>query len=722
MNPLRPRWESLRRLVRARPKTSAGIALAILAAGMLGWIAYLSRDLPSLTQLEHYEPELSTKVLSADGKVIKEFFIKKRTLVPLERIPMKMQQAVIATEDRRFYDHWGLNLRAIARALVVDLITLSKRQGASTITQQLARQLYWNLEKKWSRKIQEQLTAIQMERTYTKREILEMYLNHMYFGHGAYGVQAAARRYFGKDVEDLTLDECALLTAVLRRPAYYSPITHPDRAKARRDLVLRVMRTVGYITEEEYQAARRRPIQVLKTSRDEDIGIAPYFTEWIRQQLEDRYGPRVYTDGLTVYTTLDTRVQACAEAAVRSHLKKLQDDVNKRLKSKNLIKEFIVPLATNGRDLKSLLADTAFVDSVITSKTAVQVAVVVLDPRDGHILAMIGGRNFNESKFNRAVQARRQPGSAFKPFVWLAAIDNGYTPVDSLLNQPVVMFLETGDRWAPHNYDGSTGGPTTLREGLRLSLNLIAARLITEVVPPQRVADYAKQLGLTTPIYPYYSLALGTSEVIPIELTAAYGAIGNKGILAQPFGILKVVDKYGNVLEENQPKLRQVLREETAYIMTDMMETVVNRGTGAGVRSLGFYRPAAGKTGTTDEWTDAWFIGYTPQIVASVWTGLDDPKMTLGPGKDGAHAAVPIWARLMKCAHDSLKLPVEDFTMPPGVLRVQICRHSKKLATEACPQTEWEVFERRLAPNDYCDIHGGLTDQETRRKERRIQF
>ncbi len=697
------------------------LSISVVALLFIAYFVKIASDLPSLQQLEVYEPELATKIYSLDGKLIKELYFKKRALASLDEMPDYMWQAVVATEDHRFFNHWGFVPIRFLKAAFIDIITLSKRQGASTITQQLARQLYFGIQKTYERKIKEILTAIQIERTYTKWEILEMYLNHMYLGHGTYGVRSASRFYFGKDISELSLEECALLAGLFQRPERLSPIKHPDRAKRRRDLVLYRMWKVGYITREQYEEAKAKPIRLAEDRGREALGIAPYFTEYVRQQLQKKYGQSIYKDGYSVYTTLDTRVQRAAEEAVRVHLSRLQRKINRRLIRTGDWKDLVTKEDLGGRSYREALADTAWLDSVLTAKAPVQVAVVVLDPKTGYILGMIGGRDFRESKFNRAVQAMRQPGSAFKPIVYTAAIDNGYMPTYELLNQPVVLFMPDGSRWAPHNYDGSQGGPTTLREGLARSLNLVAARLVQEVVPPRKVVDYAHKLGIKTPIPAVDAIALGATEVIPIEITAAYAALDNHGVYCEPIAILRVMDRFGNVLEENVPRRREVLSAETAYIITDMMRSVIDRGTGVSARTRwGFTRPAAGKTGTTNDFTDAWFIGFTPQLVAGVWVGFDQPKMTLGPGNSGAVAALPIWASLMKRAHEELNLPVADFQMPDGVVRLDVCAETKKLATEYCPEVLHEVFKKEFAPTEYCDKHRGPVLRRGANRRRRI--
>ena len=368
----------------------------------------------------------------------------------------------------------------------------------------------------------------------------------MYFGHGAYGVQAASKKYFNKNVTDLTVDECALITALLQRPNYYSPYRRPEAATRRRNIVLHNMLICGFITRENYELACEIDVEAGLKPFDakEEFGISPYFTEWVRQYLQDKYGLNVYTDGLSVYTTIDSRIQACAEAAVKNHLPKNQAKVTAYWKARNRYLDLIPPSIIEKRGLENIKSNETFIDSIINAKAAVQVALVSLDPSNGHILAMVGGRDFEESKWNRVIQTRRQPGSAFKPIAYATAIDNGYSPSTELLNQPVVMYMDDGKIWKPMNYDHSEGGPTTLREGLRKSYNLIAVRLVQELVPPARVVEFARNLGIESKLDPVDALSLGSCGITALELTSAYGVFANKGILAKPIGILKVVDKF----------------------------------------------------------------------------------------------------------------------------------------------------------------------------------
>ncbi|MBC7185692.1 MAG: PBP1A family penicillin-binding protein [Calditrichaeota bacterium] len=714
-----PRWR--------RP---VAIMLVVVILGFAAYLLALTRQLPSLKQLEEYSPELSTKLYAADGQVFKEFYVKNRVLVPLASMPDYVWKSVLASEDHRFFHHWGVVPQRWVKAAFSGVLRMRTPRGVSTLTQQLARDLYLTKEKSISRKIKEVFTAIQIERTYSKREILEMYLNQSYLGPGVYGVEAAASYYFGKHIQEVTLPEAALLTALLPNAGYYSPFRYPERALSRRNLVLRRMRDLKYISEEEYRAAIEAPLGVVSREPVEQE-LAPYFAEHVRRELIARYGMDIYTGGLRVFTTLDTRVQACANRAIAGHIRTVEARQRAWILAhpESEFAKLVPPSLLKKTGLRTLMRDRAFVDSLLNEKAKVQVALVALEPSTGYILAMVGGRDFRESEFNRATQAHRQPGSAFKPFVYLAAIDNGYPPCYELLNQPVVLDVPGGKRWTPSNYDGSVGGKTTLREALARSLNLVTARLILEAVPPEVVVEYARRLGISTPLSPVPALALGAETVIPLEMVAAFAAFGNKGVLMRPLAILRVEDKFGNVLEEYHPVPQEVLSERSAYIITDMMRSVLDMGWGTGrlARTVyGFTRPAAGKTGTTNEFSDAWFIGFTPQIAAGVWVGVDDPSVTLGGGQSGAVAALPIWAPFMKAAHDTLQLPVEDFVMPESVVRVEICNETKLLATESCPEIVSEVFPRQQAPTAYCNKHSGapLRDQGApdQASKRKIRF
>ena len=657
------------------------------------------RDLPSLAQLHNIEPSLVTKIYSADGNVIKEFYTERRILIPLRRIPSHLVDALLATEDRRFFDHWGANLLAMGRALWHNFWAGRRVQGASTITQQLARTLFLTPEKTISRKIKEVLTAIKIERNYTKEEILEMYLNQCYFGRGAYGVQAAAQLYFGKNVEDLTISEGAVLIAIPKNPSRYSPINHPDLALKRRNIVLESMKNFGKISREIADSLKSLPLEISPTSTP--VGEAPYFTEMVRQYLEEKYGEdTLYREGLSVYTTLHLELQKAAEEALTREVEVRQHNMEQThsLRDTNytvMVIDTTEEEPTRRREYKQI-----------------QGALVALDNKTGNILALVGGKDFEQSQFNRAVQALRQPGSGFKPFVYTAAIDNGAKPTDIMYDTPIILTGDDGKEWNPENFDLIFRGPVTLREALARSINVISAKLIQKVTPQQTIF-FASHMGISTPLSPYPSLALGTSEVTLWDMVSAFSVFPNGGIKVEPKYILKITDRYGKVLEENEYSRREeVLSAQTAYIMTTMLQSVVNRGTGYGARARGFTRPAGGKTGTSDNCMDNWFVGFTPQITAGVWMGYDD-KTIIGENITGAHTALPVWTDFMLTAHENL--PVEYFKVPPGIYFKTACLESGLLATDRCPTIVTDVFTQQTLPEGVCDLHpsDGIPDTTT---------
>ncbi len=691
-------------------------ALIIVLIGLgiiIGYIIYLAQDLPSLDQLENYDPDLVTRIYSADGEILDELFLEKRIFVSLDQIPNNMKNAVISSEDRRFYNHWGIDSRSIIRAIVVNIINLDYKQGFSSLTQQVARTLYDTIgfRKTIIRKIKEIITAIQIERTYTKDEILEMYLNNVHFGHGTYGVQAAAKRYFGKDAVLLTLGESAMLVGILPAPATYSPINHSERAHYKRNVVLRVMRDEKFITKDMYSEAR--VIESENISESIAKGRAPYFTEYIRRTMEkedERLGVNIYRDGLKIYTTLDTRVQSVAEEALMNAIKANQEKLNQRIFNDpeefsrlaylNIFPEDSVRMMMEG--------DTLLYED-LRNKLLVQGAFIALDPSTGSILAMVGGRPDYHDQYNRAVQAKRQPGSVFKPFVYTTAIDNGYSVTKQLLNQPLVLRVLNAngewEKWMPRNYDGTTSGLTTLREGIRKSINLVAVRVVKELVPASEVKSMAKRMGITTDIRAVDAIALGTSEVYLLDIVNAYSAFANKGVLNKAIGITKVEDRYGNIIKEYEPIREEVLREESAYVMTSMLQTVMDAGTGGSARwRHNFYHPAGGKTGTTQNWTDAWFVGFSKQLAAGVWIGVDDPVVSLGISQDGSRAALPAWANFMAVAHDTLRLKRMNFDRPSGVINFEICSITKDIPTNLCT-VESEIFIQGTEPSQVCKVH-----------------
>jgi penicillin-binding protein 1A len=693
------------------------VSLGIVFSGAISvllFVLFLSRDLPSLEQLENYDPDLVTRIYSSDGKILSELFLQKRVFVELNSIPKHMHDAVIASEDRRFYDHWGLSLRSVARAISINILSLSYRQGFSTLTQQLARNLYKTIgfEDSILRKIKEVITAVQIERTYTKDEILEMYLNTVHFGHGTYGVEAATKRFFGKESNQLSVDESALLVGLLPSPASYSPIRHPERARKRRNTVLRLMRDQNYITHNEHAQYRAMTLESVKELPIR--GLAPYFTEYVRRLLEkedEALDINIYRDGLKIYTTLDSRLQALAEKVVLDAINTSQSKLNKRIMNNKEEFELLGHLTIYDEDsVKLMMQGEAQLYKDLRAKLLVQTAFVAIDPKTGGIMAMIGGRPDYHDQYNRAVQAKRQPGSVFKPFVYTTALENGYTVSQQLLNQPVVLNVQNTDgswvKWKPQNYGGSTGGLTTLREGLRKSLNLISVRIVQQdYAPAEQVKRTAQRMGISTDIRAVDAIALGTSEVIPLEMVSAYAAYANKGVYSKPFAITKIEDRYGNTIREYGAVQYEVLSEEIAFLMTNLMQTVMDRGTAGSARwKYKFTRPAAGKTGTTQGWSDAWFVGFTPQLATGVWFGVDDYQVSLGMGQDGSKAALPTWARFMRDGHDILEMPRVNFQRPSGIIVSEICSVSKMGARKACP-IEKEVYKSGSEPGQKCRIH-----------------
>ncbi len=678
----------------------AGVAAAV--------ILRFKGGLPSFDELENVDPARTTNIYSADGKILRKFWVQRRDPITYDLLPDAAIDALIATEDQHFWHHWGVSIPDIFRVVVRNLWVEGslKGHGASTITQQLARNIFLTQEQTFSRKIQEQMTAVLLERTYTKREIIEKYFNRMLFGRGAHGIEAAAQRFFGKRSKEMTADECALLVGLLKGPYFYSPVNHPRRAKDRRDLVLRQMLRSGRLRQADYRSARLRPI--LLKPLEEETGEAPYFTEYVRQYIEKTYGvEQLYRDGVSVYTTLDSRVQRIAEQVLDRRLADIQRMVDERRLRNPPDSIFWAGIET--------AADTV-------AATVVQGALVALDPQSGHILAMVGGRDFTESKFNRAVQALRQPGSSFKPFIYTAAIDKGLKPTLRLPDTAVSIEMADGTYWQPENYDRKFLGWMTMREGLFMSRNVVTTQVLQRIGPRTGVR-YARRLGISGRIRPYLSLAMGTSEVYLLDMVSAYGVYPNRGIHVSPIGITRIYGKSGEVLEEQvQGKEEVALSTETAAVMVSMMQSVMDepRGTGHGARRFPyrFRRPAAGKTGTTQNFADAWFVGFTPRLVAGVWVGFD-AKVSLGDRMSGAVVALPIWTNFMKRAHEALELSAEDFELPASVPRVEVCSDTYDVATIYCPSPFREVFIPGTEPARTCPMHTSKASVSTPPKRKK---
>jgi penicillin-binding protein 1A len=705
-----------------------------LAVGGLVW--HLSKDLPVLEQLGTYQPSLVTQVYSIDHQLIGQFFIERRIFTPVADIPERLRRAVIAVEDVRFFEHPGLDYIGMLRAAWTNLRHGSKVEGASTITQQLARSLFLSSERTFDRKVRELILAYKMELVLTKEQILELYLNQIYFGQGAYGVASAAQTYFGKDLFALTIAESAFLAGLPKSPNHYSPFKAYDRAKKRQEHVLARMEEAGFLTA---AAREQAAAETLNFRRPGGEQAAPYFVEYIRQLLIAKYGEAmVYKGGLKVLTTMNMEMQKAAEAAFAAGLRELDKrqgwrgplrtvDVTaptlpavaattdqavkvgdhregfvtkvgkdhylvqigatvaklafedmawakRRLTGSDTVKDVVV-----NPNLKQVLKpgdvvevmvkklDRDMVHVQLEQTPLVEGGFIALEPGNGAIRAMVGGYDFGRSEYNRAVQAHRQPGSAFKPIIYATAMSQGMSPASVILDAPVVYEQELEEKsWKPENYGKKFHGMVSLRDALAHSHNLATVRLLDKV-GVKNVIEFAKTVGITSPLAADLSLGLGSSSVGLMELTSAYGVLLNQGSRAEPYAILFVKDNAGKVLEQGEPKTLPVISQETAYLITNMMEDVIQKGTGQAAKVIG--RPIAGKTGTTDEFINAWFIGGAPNLVAGIYVGFDD-RRSLGETESGAHAALPIWINFM---NEALKqVPVLAFTVPEGVTFVKV--------------------------------------------------
>src|SRR5215472_9596405 len=604
------------------------LAVGVLATGVSAfWVlTILPRSLPSVAQLESFEPSVGSKVYDENDEQIIEFHVERRIFVPLAQMPSALKQAVIATEDARFYSHFGVDPMGIARAIYQNFRRGRIVEGGSTITQQLAKVLFLTPDRSLDRKLKEAVLAIELERRYSKDRLLEMYLNQIYFGHGAFGVEAAARTFFGKGVNELTPAECALLAGLPKAPATYSPFEHPQAAVRRRSTVLSRMVDTGALKPEQATRLAATALDLVPPERRRTTG--QYYLEYVQQYLEAQYGADlVFKGGLHVYTTLAPVMQLKAEAALREGL----------------------------RALETRRATAAAKDAPAPERP--EGALLALEPETGYIRAMVGGYDFFKSEFNRAVQAHRQPGSAFKPFVYMAALESGQTPASIVDDSPIQYPLGGNGRiWKPDNY----------QQALEESIN-VAAIKVQERTGIRRTVDIARRLGVESPLQENLSIALGTSDLTLLELTSAYAALANGGAWIKPMAIRYVLDAQHKLLEENVPQARQALPADLAYVITHMMEGTVERGTGQAAKALG--RPVAAKTGTTNDYSNAWFIGFTPHLATGVWVGYDKPR-SLGKDETGSRVAVPIWTAFMKEALSGK--PVEDFPIPEGVVVVPV--------------------------------------------------
>ncbi len=755
--------------------------LAALLGAVFGAYRAVRQNLPSVEVLESFEPNIITSVYSDQAEPIKDFAIERRIEVSYDKIPAVLKKAIIATEDPRFYNHKGVDFLGVLRAMKenIRLGRLFRRpQGGSTITQQLARLLFLYPQQTIGRKLKEMYLSLQIEKTYSKEKIMEMYCNQFYLGHGVYGVETASNFYFGKSVADLNLEEAALMAGIFRGPAVYSPYTSPKETLRRRNHVIARMVEEGNITAQEGEEAKKKPLGVLPWRRGSS-DFAAYFFEEVRRYLERKYGSQVlYRGGLKVYTTLNPRLQKYAEAALLARLRQMDKQKGWRKDKRNLLeqeknreagsgpvnleeawleswvtsyveenevsdavvlsvssKEATVKVKRyHGRLLNTDIAwtKTKNLENLIKRGDVIQVKVksvdsekkellvsldqeplvegafLAIDSSTGQIKAMVGGYSFRRSEWNRATQAQRQAGSAIKPFLYTAALENRFTPATIIVDEPV-EFIDKwrGEPWTPRNYDRKYKGAVTLRIGMEESRNVVTAKLL-DYISPQTGVEYCRKFGITSTMYPYLSLSLGTFDVSLLELVSAYSTFPNKGVRIRPYFISRIVDREGTVLEEAKIEAEYVISSQIAYLITSMLQGVVIRGTGAAASSLGI--PLAGKTGTTSKYTDAWFIGFSPSLCAGVWVG-NDTKVTLGDRQAGAVAALPVWIEFfkkviedetVKAAEERREPFFEDFEVPPNITFVEIDRKTGLLATPICLWPLKEAFLVGTEPLRFC--------------------
>lgn len=739
------------------------LIITVLISGFIagGYLA-IAKGVPSIAELKKYRATEGTKVYADDNTLIGEFKVEKGIFVPLNKIPAHLKNAVIAVEDSRFWQHKGIDYIGIGRALIKDILHASLKEGGSTITQQLAKIMFLTPEKTIQRKIREAQLAIRLEKELTKNEILELYLNRVYFGHGAYGVEMASRLYFGKSVSEITLPEAALLAGLIKAPSTYSPYNNLVKAKERQEVVLTRMEEEGYIKPSERIAAKNRPIHLSSLRASTEANN--YFLEYVRQQLEQKYSVEtVYKGGLRVYTTLNRNAQMQAQKALQEGLR----EVDKRrgwrgpIGHKDNIQtdndEPKVSFSASAGDIatgivlsvghkealikargivgKLMLADALWASNIIDRASGkmriiqnlrltdilkkgdiiwvkfktvsgkhvtfsleqepeVEGAVVAIEPETGFIRAMVGGFNYTKSEYNRVVYAKRQVGSAIKPIIYAAALEYGFTPASIINDEPITYPDGRGGQWKPENYDHKYYGPTTLREALAYSRNIVTVKLV-DAVGIDKVISFAKDVGIEAEMPRDLTIALGSISVTPLEMATAYSTFANGGIKINPIAIKYVTDSAGRVLESNEPEGFESISPQTSFLITSMMKDVINYGTGMRA-NIG--RPAAGKTGTSNDYKDAWFIGYTPQLVGCVWVGFDDMRRSLGHGEVGGRAAAPIWANFMRNVLSGE--PATDFSVPEGIIRVSIDPRTGLLSYDDASGV-FEYFREGTQPTEY---------------------
>jgi penicillin-binding protein 1A len=763
-----------------------------LAGATTGWVVYqrLSRDLPHITTLKDYRPPIITTVYADDNRTIAEFFKERRVVIPLSEMPATLLQAFIAAEDARFYEHRGIDPTSIVRAFFKNLEAGTIVQGGSTITQQVTKSFLLTPERSYTRKLKEAILAYRIDQAFSKEDILYLYLNQIYLGHGAYGVQAASENYFGKSARELDLAECAMLAGLPQAPSRYSPFSYPERAKQRQIYVLNRMVAEGYITAEEKEAAINTELDI-KPRRNLYIEEVPFYTEHVRRYLEEKYGKEaLYTQGLQVYTAVNIEMQTTAREEIEQGLRDLdkrqgyrgplqhlpQEEIESFSQARQaemepdspavgqIVDGVVVEVDDRAKQVTvrmgnalgviplkkmswarppdpevayyeakiSRPSDVLTLGDVIQVKVAgepqkdglwplaleqepiAQAALLCIETETGLVKAMVGGRDFRQTQFNRAYQSRRQPGSAFKPIIYAAALDKefedpgkAYTPATMIIDSAVVYEDKERDfTWKPKNYKETFYGPTLFREALSKSRNLVTIKILQDI-GIDYVIDYARKMGIKSEINRDLSIALGSSGLSLLELTGAYSIFANRGFLVEPIFVLKVLDRDGNILEENLPNRQKVIEESTAYIMTSLLESVVQEGTGRRVRALG--RPVAGKTGTTNDLYDAWFMGYTPDLVAGVWVGFDE-EAPLGKSETGSRAASPIWLGFMKRV--LADRPIRVFQPPEGVVFANIDAETGLLPIPESKKTIFECFKEGTEPSTYTKRPDEITQAD----------
>ncbi|MBI3402344.1 MAG: PBP1A family penicillin-binding protein [Acidobacteria bacterium] len=746
---------------------NAGLVALFIVAAMLGILSGVlfayAGDLPQVTSLDNYNPSTITRIYAAGGQVIGEFATQRRVVVGYDDINPVLRQAIIATEDADFDKHFGINVWRIFSAAAVDIIQRRRDQGASTLTQQVARnldQFGLTKQKLFDRKIREIILAIQIEKRYTKKEIFAIYCNQMYLGHGAYGVEAASRLYFNKTNKALSLEEAALIAGIFQTPERQSPFVDMKRATARRNVVLQRMADERYITQKQADDAKQKPI-ITRGQPNQPPGIAPFFVEEVRKHLERQYGAKVlYENGLSVATTLDPKLQEIANRVIEHGLRSYDKRHGWRKPTRNVVDDKrtiesyrddrwsrpivvgdVVPAVvvtapksgparlrigkyhadidrpgyawTRRTSAADLFTPGDLVDVAVTKiddasgaatvtleqTPQVEAALVAIDNHTGQIKAMVGGWSFARSKFNRAMQAYRQLGSTFKPIVYTTAIDRGFTPASIIVDAPVSYTSDIGAVWEPKNYDLKFEGPVTLRWALEESRNIPAVKMM-ETLGPKSVLEYAKKFGLEEDFPPYLPIALGAGDATLLEITSAYTTFPNQGVRMKPFSVLRITDRDGNLLEENRAEPSDVIRADTAYVMTNILKGVLVRGTGQRAAGMAREWPLAGKTGTVDENTDAWFIGFDPDITVGVWIGNDDKRKSLGTAEQGSFVALPIWMEFMRAYIDGRpdKDDPPDFEAPGNIVFLNVEHANGAVVPSGTPGAIREAFINGTQP------------------------